>query len=210
MIRINLLGEKVDNSAQYVVQMLIFGSTISLAIVLCVALQLSAAGSLSELRDKKSALETKLFELKKITKKVENLESNQKLLKEKLNTISSLKMKKSGPVRVLDDLRGAVPERVWLSSVKQKAGSLEINGMSLDNQTISEFMGNLEKSPFFGKVDLILSTQKEKDKVKLKQFVLQAQLKDPLSMAKKSEVGVNDNSNPSKSVKASKKEAVQS
>ncbi len=186
MIKINLLGEKVDNSGEYLLQTFIFGSTITAAVICCAILQWNGSQSLTQLNEEKITLESKLLELKKVTRKVENLESNQKLLKEKLNTISALKLKKRGPVRVLEDLRASVPEKVWLSSVKQKSGALEINGMSLDNQTISEFMGNLEKTNYFGKIDLIHSTQKEKDKIKLKQFLLLAQLKDPLSMARKS------------------------
>lgn len=185
MIRINLLGEQVDDSKVFVTHAAVSGGAMLATLVLCALLQSNAMSRVETVRSEKEQLEMRLMELKKVTKRVESLEANKKLLREKLQTISVLKLKKRGPVQIVDSMRAALPERAWLLSSKQKAGNLEISGLALDNQTISEFMGNLKKSDYFGKVDLVVSTQKVKDKVKMKQFLVIAQIADPLEKARK-------------------------
>ena len=203
MIRINLLGEAVDDSKVFVTHVAAGGRTLLATMVLCVLLQTNAMSRVDEVRTQKEQMEGQLMELKKVTKRVESLEVNKKLLREKLQTISVLKLKKRGPVQIVDNMRAALPERAWLLSSKQKAGNLEISGLALDNQTISEFMGNLKKSDYFGKVDLVVSTQKVKDKVKLKQFLVVAQLADPLEKARKRQAATaatNDAAKPTETI----------
>lgn len=199
MIRINLLGEQVDDSQSFLMHVAAGCGSLLATMVLCVILQTNAMSRVEEVRGEKEQLESRLMELKKVTKRVESLEANKKLLREKLQTISVLKLKKRGPVQIVDSMRAALPERAWLLSSKEKAGSLEISGLALDNQTISEFMGNLKKSEFFGKVDLVVSSQKLKDKVKLKQFLVVAQIADPLERARKrqaAEAAANSTATP--------------
>ena len=145
MIRINLLGEKEDKRGIYTVQGLLFASSLLLTAGFCFLVQNNAANELDNIRGEKMTLTTKLTKLKDKTKKVEGLEAKRKTLKEKLTTIATLKLKKHGPVHVLDDLNSAVPERIWITAVKEKSGgALEISGIALDNQTITQFIKDLE------------------------------------------------------------------
>ncbi len=181
MIRINLLGEKVDMSGSYVLQ--VFGGVTAVCIVLmtCFFVHQTALARLEDRRSEKHELDTKLAKLKKITQEVAELEQKKKTLREKLHTIATLKAKQHGPVRILDDINTAIPERAWLLLVKEKGGYLTIDGVALDNQTIAMFMSNLGKSKFFGEVGLNHATTHKVDDVKLKKFSLSVQVRDALA-----------------------------
>jgi len=76
----------------------------------------------------------------------------------------------------LDDLVSAIPDKLWLTAVKEKEGKMEIKGVALDNPTIAKFMTNLEKSGVVKNVELVVSQQVEKRVLKLKEFTLTCQV----------------------------------
>jgi len=180
MIHINLLEEKEDRTGAYALHILVMGVTMLLAVGGCFVFQTTVSTQLEELSVEKRTLTSELTRLKKITKRVEGLEENKKLLKQKLVTIATLKAKKKGPVHILDDLSKALPERAWLSSVEQAAGTIEVVGIALDNITITRFMNTLTESDYFSEVELNQSNQFVEGKVKLQQFSLSVRVTTPL------------------------------
>jgi type IV pilus assembly protein PilN len=184
MIKINLLGEKEDVSTAHFLQLMVFSATVFISVSICFFLYSNIKSEKDALSDEKGGLQARLAEAEKKTKQVDELEKKRKLLREKLITIASLKMKKSGPVHTLNDLNMALPERSWLTSLKQKAENLEAKGIALDNQTVAMFMSNLKQSQNVKMVDLIESSELIKDDVKLKQFTVSITLRDPLELKK--------------------------
>lgn len=186
MIRLNLLDEKVDRSGIHLLHGLVLGLGLLLTAGACFLNYQGLGSQYDSLQNERGLLETKLSKLKKVTKEVEGLEKKKKLLADKLLTIANLKANKSGPVQLLDDLNLAVPERAWLDEVRESSGSIELSGVALDNQTVSDFMDNLEASKFFRDVDLGFSTQVVKDNVKLQSFSLKAKRVSQLEIQKQS------------------------
>jgi type IV pilus assembly protein PilN len=123
-----------------------------------------------------SSMQSELVALKEKTKSVSQLETKQQELRDKLGVIASLKRSKIGPVRMIDDLNLALPERSWLVGVSETNGVLRISGIALDNQTIALFMENLAKSNYFEKIDLIESKVADSGAVKLRQFIVDAKV----------------------------------
>jgi Tfp pilus assembly protein PilN len=60
---------------------------------------------------------------------------------------------------VLDDLAMALPGKLWLTSLKEKNGKMEIKGIAFDNQDIAKFMTNLESYGVIKNVELVISQQ---------------------------------------------------
>lgn len=184
MIQINLLKTEVDNSGTYALQVGIFFGSLLLMLGGCFALYGAQSSKLSSHTSEKRDLDIKLSKLKKTTEEVEGLEDKKKLLKQKLLTIAKLKANKYGPVRVLDDLNMAIPERAWLQEIGESSGTIEIEGIALDDQTVSRFMVDLEKSSYFKDVDLQQSVEHEKDNVLLRSFSLRAKVVGSLEAEK--------------------------
>ena len=83
-----------------------------------------------------------------IKKKIAEIQS-------KLDVIRGLEAKKTGPVRLLDEIAMAIPkDKLWLRSLDEKKGVLTLNGTAMDNDTVAVFMTNLEKAAHITSVDL--------------------------------------------------------
>ena len=182
MIRINLLGEKKDNSVSHILQLALYCLSVLLLLGACFALKSSATATLEELENKRAGLEANLVKLKKKTKKVDELEEKKTFLSEKLTTIANLKAKRQGPVQVLDTITEVIPERAWIETISQTSSEMELKGLAVDPQTVSEFMRELESSRFFTSVDLDYSRQLIRDSVKLQSFSVVARLADALKL----------------------------
>lgn len=199
MVRINLLGEKVDHSATYALQtMLYMGSLVFAAFVLFL-IHDNVESSLNSRMEESTMLESRLKKLNEVTKKVADLEEKRKTLREKLTTIATLKKKKNGPVHIVDDMNSALPEKAWVNDVSQKDGLITLKGVSLDNQTIAEFMSKLGDYPLFerDKIELVKSSEFIKDDIKLKEFNITVALKN-LAAEKKSEEAAKKDGKKSK------------
>lgn len=172
MIRINLLGDDtvVDSSSKKIIA----GYVASLVALLVVfyTLNVSMSGEIERLSRDIEEKEAELVQLQKVTKEVKDLEQKEAEYNNKIQVISNLKKSKLGPVRILDDLNGAVPEHAWISSVKEEGGFMRIDGKAIDNQTIAGFMLKLEGSDYFKSIDLGETRQADERGVKIKAFSL--------------------------------------
>lgn len=73
----------------------------------------------------------------------------------RLGIISKLERGRTSSVRMMDELARCVPDHMWLSSAEQSSGSqLSVEGVTLSNLVVSDFMSRLERSPMFGGVEL--------------------------------------------------------
>ncbi len=192
MIRINLLGEKVDRSGAYFFHGLALAASAVVSLLLCVVVHSSVSTRLELANNQKLLLDNQLKKLREKTKKVEDLEKDKKLLSEKLTTIARLKAKKTGPVHLLDDITGSIPERSWLVAIKQKSDGLEFQGIALDPQTVSTFMTTLGASKWIQNVELVYSKQVVKQDVAIQEFSLLVKLRNALEVNKPKEAGKPD------------------
>lgn len=184
MIRINLLGETKDNVVAHTLQLIGAGAVCVLMMFGCFIHYQSTTSTLELALNEKSLLNVQVEKLRAKTKKVEDLEKNKKLLREKLMTIARLKAKKHGPVHVMNDITQAIPRAAWITAISQKSDALEFQGFAVDPQTISTFMRSLELSPYFASVDLLDSRLSPKDGVPVQKFTLSVRLRNALDVKK--------------------------
>lgn len=159
MIKINLLGDStiVDNSKYYVLGAYI--ASLVLFIGLFAWLYLSTGYEIADLEVKEVELSDNLQRLMKQTREVKNLEKKKVEATSKLVQVAKLKKSKLGPVRVMDDLNMALPEKVWIRQVLEKANSMSIKGRALTNKDLAVFWKNVEASDYFSNVTLQESRQ---------------------------------------------------
>ena len=102
-------------------------------------------------------VEEEIKRLEEIIKEVQKFETKKAQMEKKVGAIEDLKLKQSRPAHLLEDISHSLPDQMWLSSIKDTGGALQISGKSFDNVGIAAFMENLERSPSFGTVELIES-----------------------------------------------------
>lgn len=165
MIRINLLPTR---EAQRVLgrrrQLSVVALCLSLALLVMVIPYMMQRRRLAHLDLEIEQLRSEVTKLEMQAKEVKDLDKKRLDLKAKLKVIEDLKKRRVGPVRILEDLGTAAPEKLWLLEFTDAAGGATITGMALDNQTIAEFMRHLQQSRYFVDVDLVEAAQSESQK----------------------------------------------
>ncbi len=164
MIRINLLPLKEARLAlgrrrQMSVALL----SLSVALLMMVVPFVLQGRQLAGLEAEIQQLNGEVAKLNEQTREVRDLDKKRLELNAKLKVIDELKQKRVGPVRMLEDLSSAAPEKLWLVEFNDVAGNATITGMALDNQTIATFMRHLQTSKYFYDVDLEKSSQSQGD-----------------------------------------------
>lgn len=183
MIRINLLP--VRQTRKLEAARLELGLALAGG-VLVVLLSAGAWGfftyRLSSVREENRLLQAEIDRLAADVAKVDEMEKFKAELERKLSVIEDLRKKKSGPVRMLDEMASAAPEKLFVTKLEEKDGEVRITGVSVSNDVISQFLRALDASPYFDQVFLqdIEALPPEKNlSVTLKTFKLSAKLVSP-------------------------------
>ncbi len=177
MIHINLLPVRALKKKETTRQMFstLFLS-IGLLLIIIVFFHLSLTREISRMDAQIAAYNEEIKRLKMDTKDVSKFKAEKEDLQRRLNIIHTLERAKTGPLRVLDELAIALPGKLWLTSLKEKDGKMELKGIAMDNPTIAQFMTNLEKTGVIKNVELVVSQQLERKDLKLKEFTLTCQV----------------------------------
>lgn len=206
MIRVNLLPIKKSRRQEAFFRELIAAGVGLLGLILLVGvLLLWTFARVNEAKAENTRLTKKIEEMKSVVTRVEEIEALKNDLTKKLQVIKELKANKAGPVRLFDELATATPEKLQLSSLEEKDGLIKLAGFSVSNEVISQFLSNLESSPYFREVYLNAIDQKEVGGVKLKTFSVTMRLIVPGTGAEAKEGGEDKGAKGAKGAKTEKK-----
>lgn len=171
MIRINLLGselgaEKAPSAGLHIAQKVTILGTVLL--VLTVGGLGWRYWSLTE-REAQMAQEIVAAQreesrLAEILKQVQDFEARQQQQQQRVTLINELKKGQSAPVHIIDQVSRALPDMLWLTSMKQQGYEVTIEGRCLSLTALSDFVGNLEVSRYFQRPVEILDSQVEPGK----------------------------------------------
>ncbi len=164
MVRINLLAtdqaKRKKRKPLEIQNQLILGSVLLSVVVLIlgsgwILLDRKIASLGIEKTQKLQDLET----LKAQVKEVENYEADKKKVSERIMIIEQLRSNQAIPVQLLDGVSEGIPPRVWLTSLSENAGRIDVDGKSMTNGEIVDFVNSLKKNPVFKDVQLVESRQ---------------------------------------------------
>lgn len=105
-------------------------------------------------------------------------------LEAKLAVIKELERARTGPVVMFGELADQTPERLWLTKLSTGNGKVRLEGASLDNTVVADFLRSLNGSDYFDNVDLI-RTDRDKpiNGVRLVKFEITADFSPPSETA---------------------------
>jgi len=99
--------------------------------------------------------------LQSVLVQVARFESRKVALEQRVALIEQLRHGQTGPVHMLDELSRSLPDRLWLTELKQEQAELTIQGRASSLTALSDFVGNLELSSYFRRPVEILNSQVE-------------------------------------------------
>jgi len=175
MIRINLLPAKVSKKKQAGTQQLAIAAAVLVAALAGNFFWSSSRASALAAREAKvKRTKAEIANLEKIIGEVNDIKQQQAAVKDKLAVLDKLKANRAGPVRLLDELAGLVPKRVWIRKFDEKDRNVSFEGSAVTIEDVSAFMSALQKSPYFTSVELRKTSAKADGRFKVVDFTLTA------------------------------------
>lgn len=180
MIRINLLPIRAaQKKARLQGQLLVLVLSLVLTALICGGLYASVAAKISAEKQEITEIDKEIKRLQKAIGEVAQFKKLQKEFQGKLDVLSKLKEKKTGPVLLLDELSRVLPEKLWIESFQENRGVVSIKGVGLDEETVARFMRDLEASPYYRQVDLKVTQQAIQGSLKLQKFDISCRTETP-------------------------------
>ena len=181
MIRINLLAAheiRKEENPQWLFQGIVLSGLIVIAAVFIGFWMLGS--QVQNLNREKMALQMQTRESAALQKEIKDLKDKKEVSQNRLTLLQDLEKERHGPVRLMESLSMILPvDQLWLTSLKETGPEIRIDGVSLGNEILADFIKRLETSSLFKQVDLVHSTQGVFRELKVKNFTLIAWLKLP-------------------------------
>jgi type IV pilus assembly protein PilN len=119
--------------------------------------------------------------LRTVLQQVQEFEQRKAQLQQRVSLIEELRRDQSGPVHLLDEVSRALPDRLWLSDMRQDGDAVRLEGQTTSLTSLSDFVGNLEASGYFARPVEILDSavQTAPTGVDLVKFSVRAQFVMP-------------------------------
>lgn len=98
--------------------------------------------------------------------------------KRRVDVIDNLRQNQTGPVNLLAMIGETVngTEAIWLNSMKDQGTTVDIDGMALSHDAVANLISNLQKTGYFGNIEIKESIQDEQIKdMQAFQFTLTCQ-----------------------------------
>ncbi len=180
MIKINLLPvREARRKAEIQQQGVLAAGTLVATIVLCAMFHLVLGLRVADARSRVAAMDKQIEQFKPQLAQVDEFRKQKAEVEKKLEVIRRLDKSRSGPVHVLDELAAHSPQRLWITELAAAKGSVTLEGMSLDNEGIAQFLTALNDSDYFDRVELEETELSEKSGLKLNSFKIHAALTVP-------------------------------
>ena len=126
-----------------------------------------------------ASAETEANQLRSVLAQVQKFETRKAVLQQRVTLIEQLRRGQTAPVHVLDELSRALPDRLWLVSMGQQGANFTIDGRTTSLTGVSDFVANLQASPWFGAVELLDSQLDQTPTGDMVRFTLRATTENP-------------------------------
>jgi len=175
MIKINLLPRKIKKD------LLKFDLYIFVIILVMTLLVLGGLfyKNTQDIVQQKQAIENakkEITNLESLYKEFMRIENAKKEIERRIKTINDLKDRRILTARTLYDLTNTVKENVWLKTFKKDEERFELEGRSLDNGSISDFIEGLSQIPYMRNVELRIVENVVEEGIAVKKFIIQGNI----------------------------------
>ena len=177
MIKINLLPTDKKKPPRKVTefqqQMILGGLILVLVVGGMLAYWTGLKIKIGGLQRTKAAAEARIKEQNKLLDEVKMVEAERKMVGEKIAIIEQLKKNQGFLVHLLDEVSKALPHGVNLTSLSEKGGQIDLEGMAFTNNDIVHFVDNLKASPYCTDVFLQETAQSTVEGIDVYKYKLQ-------------------------------------
>jgi type IV pilus assembly protein PilN len=173
MIRINLIPHRAEFRKKQIIEYItVFVSSILLVVGIIIVIDVWSTQGLTDLQAEQALLKTKNAQLSKKIGELRNLDSLRKDVESKLQIVDELQAGRFRSFNTLVAITKAIPQNIWLVSLKDSSGSLSLTGLGESSKAVANFMRALESSTYFDDVRLTVDKEAKAEGVEVRQFSL--------------------------------------
>ncbi len=155
MIRINLLPvPKARKQEKLIIEVFLAAVVLIAVIGACFVYSGTKERVVSDIEAQNAKIQTQINDLKAKVGEVEKFKQKLKTLQDQIKVIKDLEARRSGPVRLMDELTDLVPRKLWIESFKEQSGKLTVSGVAQDGPVIADFLDAIKKSKHFTNAQL--------------------------------------------------------
>jgi type IV pilus assembly protein PilN len=174
MIQINLLPRRAKRR-KVTHRQIFLGYLVSLALALIVigVIWILQRNEISDLQGRLARVEDEVRQFAKYEALLKEVTQKKLVIDKKREIIKDLQRDRDTLVRLMGLISAEIPaDKIWLERLVQSANSMTLSGVAMNNESIAEFMRNLESSPYItrGTVNLTHSRQTLISNMKLREF----------------------------------------
>jgi Tfp pilus assembly protein PilN len=172
MIKINLLPktQRQKNEVNFDLYILVAVVVVTLAAIGIMYARNSS--SIEQTRNVVAKLQQKVAELQPVEKEMAELEKAKKDVTTKLAVIAKISEGRAIAPKLLYDLSSLVRETMWLKGLRKDGTKLQIEGRSVDNESICDFVERLSKLPYVTDLELRSVEDTAEGGITVKKFVI--------------------------------------
>lgn len=173
-IKINLIPRKVRRKKERGFDLhVLVGGLIFCALVMG-GVYVKNMRDLSRLQSQFALAKQQEAALQAVYREFQSLERDKKEIRSRLAVIEKMKQGRAIAPRILYDLSSLTKDNVWLKRVSKNETQFSLEGRSVDNESICEFVESLSKLPYMTGVELkSVEDVTEADAV-VKKFIVEA------------------------------------
>jgi type IV pilus assembly protein PilN len=177
MIRINLLPVRAERKKQSLHKQLAIGIlTVVLVVTICGYIQFFMITKINRVSRNLKRTQQQIAALKPVIDKINRYKQQKDEINKKITVINNLDSARLEPIYILHDLNQYKPDKLWFTQLSRKGSSLNIKGISIDNETIVNFLDNLKQSLSLKQSELIYLKSRKIQNLDLKEFLINSML----------------------------------
>jgi len=171
MIKVNLLPGKAKKDLLKI-DLYLFFSVVILNLLIFGSIYYINASDISKYKKDIEKTKNEIASLQNIYNEYLAMEQEKKEIQRRIKAIDSIKEGRALSARILYDFTSVIKDNVWLKSLRKVDNKFELDGRSLENESISTLVENLSKIPYIKNVELRNVADTTEDGVTVKKFII--------------------------------------
>lgn len=176
MIKINLLPYKKKKASALRVNVVAFVLFLITGNIIFWGLFLLNEREIASYEREITSAKAEIATLQPIYQEYQRMQQAKKEIERRIKVVNQLKAGRALVARSLYDLSTTMKDGVWLKTYKKKGDKFEIEGRSMVNESISEFMETITRLPYMKNVELKSIQDVTEEGLVVKKFIVQGNM----------------------------------
>jgi type IV pilus assembly protein PilN len=172
MIKINLLPKTIRQKKEFNFDLYIFIAAILIALGIVGGFYVKNTRDINNILITTESLKKEIASLAPLDREFAAIEKDRKDVSNKLSVITKISEGRSIAPKMLYDLSSIIRDTMWLKTLRKDGNKLYIEGRSVDNESISDFVERLSKLPYLKDLELRSVEDTSEGGITVKKFTI--------------------------------------